>query len=145
MYRKLCNTRSDPFGSVHGVFSMTSASYNHRKPRVLYLAWLLELGLVICPFYFHIVYRLCSTPRMLFLRVHLKFPAAKNAFFIFLHLMFKIRQQLTKIKIDKFHGRFVITCGQVFFGLFLVLWGSINYTRFEILVLWHVYINELLI
>ena len=58
--RKLRNTRNDrrscdPFGSVHGVFSTTSASYNHRKPRVLYLAWLLELALVICPFYFRIV------------------------------------------------------------------------------------------
>ena len=31
------------------VFSMTSVSYNHRKPSVLYLAWLLELVLVICP------------------------------------------------------------------------------------------------
>jgi hypothetical protein len=30
-------------------------SYYHRKPRVLYLGWLLELALVICPFYFHIV------------------------------------------------------------------------------------------
>ena len=46
----------DPFGSVLGVFSTTSTSYNHRKPRVLYLAWLLELALVICPFYFHIVF-----------------------------------------------------------------------------------------
>ena len=55
--RKLCNTRRsrDPFGSVLGVFSRTSASYDHRKPRVLYLAWLLELALVIFPFYFHIV------------------------------------------------------------------------------------------
>jgi hypothetical protein len=40
---KLCNTSSDfwsrdHFGSVLGVFSMTSASYNHRKPCVLYLA-----------------------------------------------------------------------------------------------------------
>jgi hypothetical protein len=33
-----------------GVFSTTSASYNHRKPRILYLEWLLELALVICPF-----------------------------------------------------------------------------------------------
>jgi hypothetical protein len=36
---KLCNTRSDrrsrdPFGSVIGVFSTTSASYSHRKFRV---------------------------------------------------------------------------------------------------------------
>jgi hypothetical protein len=58
--RKLRNTRNDrksrdPFGSVLGVFSTTSASYNHRKPHVLYLAWWLELALVICPFYFHIV------------------------------------------------------------------------------------------
>ena len=58
--RKLRNTLNDrrscdPFGNVHGVFSTTSASYNHRKPRVLYLAWLLELALVICPFCFHIV------------------------------------------------------------------------------------------
>ena len=45
----------DPFGSVLGVFSTTSASYNHRKPRILYLAWWLELALVISPFYFHIV------------------------------------------------------------------------------------------
>jgi hypothetical protein len=57
---KLCNTRSnrrsrDHFGSVLVVFSTTSASYNHRKFRVLYLAWLLELALVICPFYFRIV------------------------------------------------------------------------------------------
>jgi hypothetical protein len=57
---RLRNTRSDrrsrdPFGSIFGVFSMTSASYNPRKPRVLYLVWLLELALVICPFYFHIV------------------------------------------------------------------------------------------
>ena len=53
---RMHNRRScDPFGSVHGVFSTTSASYNHRKPRVLYLAWLLELALVICPFYFRIV------------------------------------------------------------------------------------------
>jgi hypothetical protein len=43
------------FGSVLGVFSTTSASYDHRKPCVLYLAWWLELALVICPFYFHIV------------------------------------------------------------------------------------------
>jgi hypothetical protein len=68
--RKLRNTRSDrrsrdPFGSVIEVFSTTSASYNHRKPRVLYLAWLpelpthvlylamwLELALVICPLLF---------------------------------------------------------------------------------------------
>ena len=40
--RKLRNIRSDrrscdPFGSVLGVFSTTSASYNHRKPHVLYL------------------------------------------------------------------------------------------------------------
>jgi hypothetical protein len=47
-------------GSVLGVFSTTSASYNHRKPRVLYLAWWLELALVICPFYFRIVSRLCK-------------------------------------------------------------------------------------
>jgi hypothetical protein len=58
--RKLCNSRSDrrsreSFGSVHGVFSTTSASYNPRKPRVLYSAWWLELALVICPFYFRIV------------------------------------------------------------------------------------------
>jgi hypothetical protein len=53
--RKLRNTRGDPFGSVLGVFSTTSASYNHRKPRVLYLAWLLELALVVCSFYFRIV------------------------------------------------------------------------------------------
>ena len=44
-----------PFGSVLGVFSTTSVSYIHRKPRVLYLAWWLELALVICPFYFRIV------------------------------------------------------------------------------------------
>jgi hypothetical protein len=44
-----------PFGSVLGVFSTTSVSYNHRKPRILYLAWWLELALVICPFYFRIV------------------------------------------------------------------------------------------
>jgi hypothetical protein len=42
--RKLCNIRNDrrsrdPFGSVHGVFSTTSASNNPRKPRILYLAW----------------------------------------------------------------------------------------------------------
>ena len=56
--------------------------------------------------------RLCSTTRMVFLRVHLKISSCNKCFFfIFLHLMFKIRQQLTKIKIDKFHGRFVITCG----------------------------------
>ena len=58
--RKLHNTPSDlrsrdPFGSVLGVLSTTSASYDHRKPSILYLAWLLELALVICPFYFHIV------------------------------------------------------------------------------------------
>ena len=57
---KLHNTPSDlrsrdPFGSVLGVLSTTSASYDHRKPSILYLAWLLELALVICPFYFHIV------------------------------------------------------------------------------------------
>ena len=54
--RKLCNTRSS--GSKQcwlGVFSTTSASYNHRKPCILYLAWWLELALVISPFYFHIV------------------------------------------------------------------------------------------
>ena len=53
--RKLRNTRSDPFGSVLGVFSTTSASYNHRKLHVLYLAWLLELALGVCSFYFRIV------------------------------------------------------------------------------------------
>jgi hypothetical protein len=53
--RKMRNTCSDPFGSVLGVFYTTSAFYYHRKPRVLYLAWLLELALVICSFYFHIV------------------------------------------------------------------------------------------
>jgi hypothetical protein len=42
--RKLRNTRSDrrsrdPFGSVLVVFSTTAASYNPRKPRVIYLAW----------------------------------------------------------------------------------------------------------
>ena len=37
------------------VFSTTSASYSPRKPHILYLAWWLELALVICPFYFHIV------------------------------------------------------------------------------------------
>jgi hypothetical protein len=121
--RKLHNTGSDrrsldPFGSVHGVFSMTSASYNHRKPRilylawwlelntrilylawllelntrVLYLAWWLELALVICTFYFHIG---C----VVLLRVHLKISTYKHAFFyIFTLLMFKIRQQLTKMK-----------------------------------------------
>ena len=52
--RKLRNTRSDrrsrdPFGSVLVVFSTTAASYNPRKPRVIYLAWWLELALVICP------------------------------------------------------------------------------------------------
>jgi hypothetical protein len=57
---KLTSTRCDrrsryPFGSVLGVFSTTSAYYNHRKPCVLYLAWWLELDLVICPFYFRIV------------------------------------------------------------------------------------------
>ena len=52
---RMRNTCSDPFGSVLGVFSTTSAFYYHRKPRVLYLAWLLELALVICSFYFHIV------------------------------------------------------------------------------------------
>jgi hypothetical protein len=36
-----------PFGSVHEAFSTTSASYDHRKPRVLYLAWWLELALAI--------------------------------------------------------------------------------------------------
>ena len=94
---KLRNIRSDrrsrdPFGSVIGVFSTTSLSYDHRKPRVLYLAWLLELALVIYSFYFRIVSRLCST----LLRVHLKIYTCK-CFFCAL-LMFKIRQQLTKIK-----------------------------------------------
>ena len=37
------------FGSVSWVVSTTSASYNQRKPHVLYLAWLLELALVISP------------------------------------------------------------------------------------------------
>jgi hypothetical protein len=104
--RKLCNTRSSSKQCWLGVFSTTSASYNHRKPRVLYLAWLLErnirvlylawlpelathvlylawwleLALVICPFYFHIESRLCST----LLRVHLKISTCKMFFFIFL-------------------------------------------------------------
>ena len=33
-----------PVGSVHGVFSTTSASYNPRKPRVLYLVTGTSLG-----------------------------------------------------------------------------------------------------
>jgi hypothetical protein len=104
--RKLCNTRSSSKQCWLGVFSTTSASYNHRKPRVLYLAWLLErnirvlylawlpelathvlylawwleLALVICPFNFHIESRLCST----LLRVHLKISTCKMFFFIFL-------------------------------------------------------------
>jgi hypothetical protein len=62
--RKLCNICNDrrsrdPFGSVHGVFSTTSVSYNPRKPRILYLAWLLELSLVICPFFSYSVYIGC--------------------------------------------------------------------------------------
>ena len=82
--RKLRNTRRDrrsrdPFGSVIGVLSTTSVSYYHRKPRVLYLAWLLELALVIYPFYFRIVSRLCST----LLRVHLKISTCKMLFFLY--------------------------------------------------------------
>ena len=53
--------------------------------RVLYLAWLLELALVICPFYFHRVYRLCSTTRMVFLRVHLKIFSCKKCFFLYFY------------------------------------------------------------
>jgi hypothetical protein len=46
------------------VFSMTSVSYNHRKPSVLYLAWLLELVLVICPLLLSpLVVRRPSTPK----------------------------------------------------------------------------------
>ena len=37
--RKLCNTCSSSKQCWLGVFSTTSASYNHRKPRILYLAW----------------------------------------------------------------------------------------------------------
>ena len=77
--RKLCNTRSSSKQCWLGVFSTTSASYNHRKPRFLYLAWLLELALVICPFYFHIESSLCST----LLRVHLKISTCKCFFYIF--------------------------------------------------------------
>jgi hypothetical protein len=79
--RKLRNTRSSSKQCWLGVFSTTSASYNHRKPRVLYLTWGLELALVICPLYFGIVSRLCST----LLRVHLKISICKIIFFIFLH------------------------------------------------------------
>jgi hypothetical protein len=85
--RKLRNTRSnrrsrEPFGSVLVMFSTTSASYDPRKPRIIYLAWWLELALVICPLYFGIVSRLCST----LLRVHLKISICKNVlFFLFLH------------------------------------------------------------
>jgi hypothetical protein len=47
--RKLRNIRSDwrsrdPFGSVHGVFSATSASNYPRKPRILYLVTGTSLG-----------------------------------------------------------------------------------------------------
>ena len=80
--RKLHNTRSSSKQCWLGVFSTTSVSYNHRKPCVLYLAWWLELALVICPFYFHIVSRLCST----LLKYIWKFPPTKMLFFyIFLH------------------------------------------------------------
>ena len=80
-------------------------------PRVLYLAWWLELALVICLFYFHIVSRLCSTSKSTFENFH-----QQNVFFyIFTLLMFKIRQQLTKIKSI---NRFVITCGQFFLFIF---------------------------
>jgi hypothetical protein len=103
--QKLRNTRSSKQCWL-GVFSTTSTSYSHRKPRVLYLAWWLALALVICPFYFHIVSRLCSTSTLL--RVHLKISTCKMfLFFIFTLLMF-IRQQLTQIKSI---NRFVITCG----------------------------------
>jgi hypothetical protein len=61
--RKLRNTRSDPFGSVHGVLSTTSAFYYR------------VLALVICPFYFHIVSTL--------LRVHLKISTCKMFFLYF--------------------------------------------------------------
>ena len=62
--RKLRNIHSnwrsrDPFGSVHGVFSTTSASYYPRKPCILYLVTGTSLGYLT--FYFHIVSRLCST------------------------------------------------------------------------------------
>ena len=36
--QKLCNTRSSKQCWL-GVFSTTSASYDHRKPRIQYLAW----------------------------------------------------------------------------------------------------------
>jgi hypothetical protein len=103
--RKLRNTNSDrrsrdSFGSVLGVFSTTSASYDHRKltTRVLYLAWLpelatthvlylawwLELALVICPFSYS-VYIGCVV--LLLCKEYIwKFPSAKMFFsFLFLH------------------------------------------------------------
>jgi hypothetical protein len=58
----------DPFGSVIVVFSTTSASYDPRKLCVLYLAWSLELALVICPLLFsYSAYVGC----VVLLRVHL--------------------------------------------------------------------------
>ena len=83
--RKLRNTRSDrghvtPLEVSLGCSLRRPRPITKGNPRVLYLAWWLELALVIChppPFYFRIVSRLCST----LLRVHLKMSTCKMLFF----------------------------------------------------------------